>query len=54
MPTDPTTIASLTSLLSPERLSALTKLTKSAEKAIELHQETLRLGAALMNVIATI
>jgi len=44
----------LVSLLSPERMKALTDLTGSIEKAIELHQETLRLGSALMNVIATI
>jgi hypothetical protein len=47
-------IPKLTELLSPERLEALIKLTGSAEIAIELHQETLRVGAALMNVTATI
>ncbi len=41
-------------LLSPERLSALKQLTGSDRAAIELHQETLRVGALLMNVTATI
>jgi hypothetical protein len=41
-------------LLSKERLSALIQLTGSSECAINLHQETLRLGAALMHVIATV
>lgn len=41
-------------LLSPERLSALKLLTGSDRAAIELHQETLRVGALLMNVTATI
>lgn len=44
----------LTGLLSPERLGALRNLTGSAEAAIELHQETLQVGAALMTVTATI
>lgn len=47
-------VAQLTVLLSPERLGALTQLTGNAKAAIELHQETLRLGASLMNVIASI
>ena len=47
-------IEPLTSLLSRERLSALTHLTGSSECAINLHQETLRLGAALMHLIATV
>lgn len=47
-------IPTLTALLSLERLGALTKLTGSKESAIELHQATLQLGAALMNVTATI
>jgi hypothetical protein len=47
-------IAVLTALLSPERLANLTQLTGSAEAAIELHQETLRLGSALMNVTAVV
>lgn len=54
MPLDPAQIAALTLLLSPERLGKLTALTGSTEQAIELHQETLRLGAALMNVTATV
>jgi len=40
--------------LSRERLSALVALTGAPEEAIKLHQETLRAGANLMNVIATI
>ena len=51
---DPAHIGTLTRLLSPERLGKLTQLTGSAEQAIELHQETLRLGAALMNVTAVV
>jgi len=47
-------IEPLTALLSRERLSALIQLTGSSECAINLHQETLRLGAALMHVIATV
>ncbi len=47
-------VAALTLMLSPERLQALTTLTGSAQTAIEFHQETLRLGASLMNVTATI
>lgn len=47
-------IAELTRLLSPERLKTLTKLTGSAEAAIKLHQETLRLGASLMYITATV
>ncbi len=54
MPINSVDIAALTLLISPERLRSLTELTGSAEKAIELHQETLRLGASLMNVTATI
>ena len=50
---DPET-TSLVQLLSPERLAALKELTGSDEIAIRLHQETLRLGADLMNVVATI
>ena len=46
--------AALTRMLSAERLQALMALTGSSEAAIELHQETLRLGAALLNVTATI
>jgi hypothetical protein len=47
-------VPTLTVLLSSERLAALRTLTGSAETAIELHQLTLQLGAALMNVTATI
>jgi hypothetical protein len=47
-------VPTLTVLLSPERLGVLTNLTGSGETATELHQATLRLGVALMNVIATI
>lgn len=47
-------IAALTRFLSPERLQALTTLTGSAGSAIELHQETLRIGSALMHVTATV
>ena len=54
MAIDAADIATLTVLLSPERLAGLTILTGSAEAAIELHQATLQLGAALMNVTATI
>ena len=46
--------AMLTTLLSPERLGALRTLTGSAEAAIELHQVTLQVGAALMVVTATV
>jgi len=41
-------------LLSAERLKALANLTGSDSAAIELHQETLRLGSALMHVTATV
>ncbi|WP_421951629.1 hypothetical protein [Pelagibacterium sp.] len=41
-------------ILSAERLAVLTQLTGNAKSAIELHQETLRLGANLLNVIASI
>ncbi len=47
-------VATLTLMLSPERLGALTTLTGSAHAAIELHQDTLQLGASLMAVTATI
>jgi hypothetical protein len=46
-------IAAIAILLSPERLAALTALTGSTRTAIELHQQTLRLSASLMNVIAS-
>lgn len=51
---EPGDIASIMRLLSPERLRALTTLTGSDDAAIELHQETLRLGSALMHVTATV
>ena len=54
MPLTPDQIGTLTRLISPERLGKLTALTGSPEQAIELHQETLRLGAALMNVTASV
>lgn len=49
-----TDVAPLTVLISAERLGKLAQLTGSAKVAIELHQETLAVGAALMNVIATV
>ena len=54
MPVPAADTAMLTDLLSPERLGALLTLTGSAEAAIELHQETLQVGAALMVVTATV
>ena len=54
MAIDAADLPALIALLSPERLAALRTLTGSAGTAIELHQSTLRLGAALMNVTATI
>lgn len=54
MAIDPQDTATLTLLISAERLGKLTQLTGSAEAAIELHQETLKLGAAMMHVTATI
>ena len=47
-------VARVTALLSIERLSVLMHLTGSLAAAIDLHQETLRLGASLMSVIATV
>jgi hypothetical protein len=47
-------VAAVVRLLSPERLRALTTLTGSDDAAIELHQETLQLGSALMHVTATV
>lgn len=41
-------------LFSAERLGKLSELTGSSRAAIELHQETLIAGAALMSVIATV
>jgi hypothetical protein len=54
MAIDPQDAAALTLLISPERLGKLTQLTGSVEAAIELHQETLKLGAAMMHVTATV
>jgi len=54
MPLEPEDTASVVRFLSVERLAALMALTGSYNTAIELHQETLRLGSALMHVIATI
>jgi hypothetical protein len=54
MTIDAEDVADVTRMLSAERLRALTALTGSAKIAIELHQETLRVGASLMTVIATI
>lgn len=47
-------IAKLTVLLSPERLAALRQLTGNMKSAIRLHQETLKLGAGLMIIAASI
>ena len=44
----------LTRMISPERLAGLKELTGSDEIAIQLHQETLKLGSALMYVVATV
>ena len=54
MPINPPHVADLMVLLSADRLASLTALTGSAEIAIGLHQETLQVGASLMNVTATI
>lgn len=47
-------VGPVTALLSPERLAALSALTGSPQTAILFHQETLKLGSMLMNVIASI
>lgn len=52
MAIDATDTPNLVPLLSRERLAALVQLTGSDQAAVELHQETLRVGAALMTVIA--
>jgi hypothetical protein len=44
----------LTALLSVERLAKLHQLTGDLKSAIKLHQATLRLGADLMNITASI
>ena len=54
MPINADDVVHVTRMLSIERLKALTELTKSPRDAIDLHQETLRVGASLMAVIATI
>lgn len=54
MPIDPAHTPVLTTLFSADRLASLTALTGSAEAAIELHQETLKIGALLMTVMAPI
>lgn len=54
MPLEESDIAALAIFISAERLAALSALTGSARAAIELHQDTLRLGAALMHVTGTI
>ena len=54
MPLEDSDIATISVLLSPERLAALTALTGSTRTAVELHQATLSLNAELMNVIASI
>jgi hypothetical protein len=47
-------VDSISIMLSQERLGKLIDLTGSREIAINLHQEALHVGAALMSVIATI
>lgn len=54
MPIEEKDIPVITVQLSPERLGKLSQLTGSARAAIELHQDTLKLGCALMSVTATI
>ena len=54
MAIDVADVATVRRLLSVERLRALTELTGDPCSAIELHQETLRVGASLMAVIATL
>ena len=54
MPVEDEDTVELVRLLSPERLAALSLLTGNLKAAIELHQETLKLGAALLNVTASI
>jgi hypothetical protein len=44
----------ITRFLSRARLASLIELTLSETEAIALHQETLRVGSGLMNVIATV
>jgi hypothetical protein len=47
-------IKPITQMLSDDRLKALVDLTGSPGEAIELHQQTLRVGTTLMGVIASI
>jgi hypothetical protein len=47
-------VDALSQMLSAERLHTLETLTGSIQQAIEIHQETLRVGASLMTIIATI
>jgi hypothetical protein len=54
MPIHAADVPALRDLLSEERLAGLVALTGSTEIAIELHQATLQLNAALMNVTGTI
>lgn len=54
MAIDAVQVGNITRLLSAERLKALNDLTQSPAEAIDLHQETLRLGNSLMTVIGTI
>lgn len=51
---DAAELDALERLLSAERLARLEALTGSTAAAIELHQETLRVSAGLMNVIASV
>src|ERR1700733_361637 len=54
MPIQDRDVAALTLLLLAERLGTLTKLTGSTKVAIELHQDTLKLGASLLAVTAVV
>jgi hypothetical protein len=54
MPLSEDDIAVLSHMLSEERLNNLVLLTGSRKMAIELHQETLHVGASLMTVIAAV
>lgn len=54
MPINPAHAPELVTLLSPDRLAALRALTGSVEAAIELHQETLKVGSALVCVMAPV
>lgn len=54
MSIDDADVGPVTRLLSSERLGPLLALTGSPRAAIALHQETLKLGSAMMNVTATV